>query len=333
MKLLALFKLAACATALSFVLPAAAQPAAAAKPVVVRLAYVTQPTHSFGIGAKAFKEELTKLVGNRYEVQEFPAGALGGERENMEQLQVGALEIAVTTAGVMANFVPETGILDIPFLFKNPQHAQAVMDGPIGEELLKKFSKHHMVGLAWGESGFRQLANNKRPVATPEDLRGIKLRTMEVPVHIKGFKTLGAQPTPIAFPEVYAALQQGTVDAVESPTQTMLTSKFFQVQKYLSMTNHIYAASAFLGSKRFFDGLPEADRKAFYQAARVGAKVMRKAVVENEAAQIEELKKLGMQVTTKVDTAKFQAVLAPAYAEFAKQYGQANIDRIKNYAY
>jgi tripartite ATP-independent transporter DctP family solute receptor len=333
MTISALFKLGVCAFMLSIALPAAAQTPAAAKPVIVRLAYVTQPTHSFGIGAKAFKEELTKLTRGKYEVQEFPAGALGGERENMEQLQIGALEIAVITAGVMGNFVPETGILDIPFLFKNSQHAQAVMDGPVGEELLQKFSKHHMVGLAWGESGFRQLANSKRPVVTPEDLKGIKLRTMEVPVHIKGFKTLGAQPTPISFPEVYAALQQGTVDAVESPTQTMLTSKFFQVQKYLSMTNHIYAASAFLASKRFMDGLPESDKKAFYQAARVGAKVMRKAVVDNEAAQIEELKKLGMQVTTKVDTAKFQAVLAPAYADFAKQYGQASIDRIKNYPY
>ncbi len=331
MKFTRLLAAAASAAAVLFTAPAAL--AAPPAKTIVRLAYVTQPTHSFGIGARAFKEELVKLTGGRFEVQEFPAGALGGERENMEQLQVGSLEVAIITAGVMGNFVPETGILDIPFLFRNEQHAQAVMDGEVGEELLRKFSKHHMVGLAWGESGFRQLANNKRPVATPDDLKGIKLRTMEVPVHIQGFKTLGALPTPIAFPEVYTALQQGTVDAVESPTQTMLTSKFFQVQKYLSMTNHIYAASAFLASKRFIDGLSEADRKAFFQAARVGAKVMRKAVIDNEAAQIEELKKLGMQVTTKVDTARFQATLAPAYADFAKKFGQANIDRIKNHKF
>lgn len=312
---------------------ASAQTPAPENAMNVRLAYVTQATHSFGIGAKAFTQELTRLTSGRYKVQEFPAGALGGERENMEQLQIGALEVSITTAGVMGNFVPETQVLDIPFLFKNYKHAHAVMDGPVGDELLNKFDRRMMVGLAWGESGFRQLANNKRPVVTPDDLKGLKLRTMENQVHIKGFKTLGAQPTPIAFPEVYTALQQGTVDAVESPTQTMLTSKFYQVQKHLSLTNHIYAASAFLASKMFFDKLPEADKQAFRQAAGVGATAMRKAVVESEAEQLAELKKAGVMVVSEVDAVKFQAALAPAYADFAKQFGQATIDRIKNHKY
>jgi tripartite ATP-independent transporter DctP family solute receptor len=299
----------------------------------LKMAYALSTSSHYGAGAAAFAKTIEAESGGKYSIEQFPNSALGGEREVIEGLQLGTIDVAIVSTGATLNFVPSTGVFDIPFLFRNEQHAQAVMDGEVGEELLRKFSKHHMVGLAWGESGFRQLANNKRPVATPDDLKGIKLRTMEVPVHIQGFKTLGALPTPIAFPEVYTALQQGTVDAVESPTQTMLTSKFFQVQKYLSMTNHIYAASAFLASKRFIDGLSEADRKAFFQAARVGAKVMRKAVIDNEAAQIEELKKLGMQVTTKVDTARFQATLAPAYADFAKKFGQANIDRIKNHKF
>ncbi len=305
--------------------------ASAQNPTPVRLAYVTQPAHSFGIGARAFTKKLSELAGVRFAVKEFPAGALGGEQQNIEQLQIGALEVSVTTTGVLANFVPEIGILDIPFLFRDPAHAHAVLDSKIGDELLAKLGKIGILGLAWGESGFRQLSNNVRPIRTPKDLQGIKLRTMQVQEHVTAFSALGAKPTVIAFPEVYTALQQGTADGAEGPTQTMLTSKFYEVQKYLSITNHLYAASAILVSKRFFDGLPAKDQAAFRTAARQAAEAQREAVYKGENKQLDELRAKGVRVETQVDIKAFEDALKPAYTQFARKFGAENIARIKNF--
>lgn len=310
---------------------AACAPALAQSPIVLKMGYALSPESHYGVGAKAFAETLGKLTNGRYQIQQFPNGALGGEREMIEQVQLGTLDLVSNSTGPVSNFVPEVGITDIPFLFKSPQHARAVLDGPIGQELLQKFPSHGLIALGWGEQGFRDLTNSKRQVSTPADLKGLKIRTMENPVHIEAFKVLGALPTPMAWPEVIPALQQHTIDGQENPISVIVSAKLSQVQKYLSLTRHVYSPTVFMVSPKVWSTLSDADKKAFTEAAQAGKVAMRKFVDEVEQKGVAELRAQGMQVDTNIDASKFQADLAPAYAQYAKKFGQANIDKIRNY--
>jgi tripartite ATP-independent transporter DctP family solute receptor len=289
---------------------------------------VAQNSHQ-GVAIDTFAREVEKRTGGRYKIQTFYAGALGGERESIEAVQLGTQELAFSSTGPVPNFVPEARILDIPFLFRDKAHARAVLDGAIGQELLDKFEGKGFKALAWAENGFRHMTNNKRAVNTPEDLKGLKLRTMENPVHITAYKGFGIVTTPMAFPEVFTALQQGTVDGQENPLPVILSAKFDQVQKHLSLTGHVYSPCIFVMNKGTFDKLSAADKKAFIEAAREGAKANRARVDEDDAKGVAELRSKGMQVIENVDKAKFVAALAPINAEFEKQFGKANIERIR----
>jgi tripartite ATP-independent transporter DctP family solute receptor len=227
--------------------------------------------------------------------------------------------------------VPEARILDIPFLFRDKAHARAVLDGPIGQELLAKFEPKGFKALAWGENGIRHMTNSKRSVNSPEDLKGLKMRTMENPVHVAAYKGLGIVTTPMAFPEVFTALQQGTVDGQENPLSVIMASKFDQVQKHLSLTGHVYSPGIFLMSKAAFDKLSAADKQAFLDAAKEGVKANRARVDQDDAQGVTELRSKGMTVIENLDKSKFVNTLAPINAEFEKQFGKANIDRIRNF--
>jgi tripartite ATP-independent transporter DctP family solute receptor len=253
------------------------------------MGYALGPDSHYGVGAKAFAETLSKLTNGRYQIQHFPNSALGGEREMIEQVQLGTLDIVSTSTGPVSNFVPDVGITDIPFLFKSPAHARAVLDGPIGQDLLKKFPSHGLIALGWGEQGFRDLTNSKHAVATPADLKGLKIRTMENPVHIEAFKTLGALPTPMAWPEVIPALQQHTIDGQENPISVIVSAKLSQVQKYMSLTRHVYSPTLFILSPGVWNRLSDSDKKAFKQAAAAGGKAMRQFVDEVEQKGVAEL--------------------------------------------
>ena len=229
----------------------------------------------------------------------------------------------------MPNFVPEARILDIPFLFRDKAHARAVLDGSIGQDMLAKFEPKGFKALAWGENGVRHMTNSKRAVNTPDDLKGLKLRTMENPVHIAAYKGFGIVPTPMAFPEVFTALQQGTVDGQENPLSVIMASKFDQVQKHLSLTGHVYSPGIFLMSKAAFDKLSAADKTAFIESAKEGAKANRARDDEDDAKGVADLKSKGMSVVENLDKAKFVAALVPVNAEFEKQFGKAEIDKIR----
>src|SRR3712207_4819177 len=183
---------------------------------------VPQNSHS-GNAVDAFAKEIEARTGGRYKIQNFYSSALGAERESVEAVQLGTLDLTLTSTGPLPNFVPEIAILDIPFLFRDYAHARAVLDGPIGDELLKKFESKGIKALAWGENGFRHMTNSKRPINAPEDVKGLKMRTVENPVHIQAFKALGINPTPMAFSEVFTALQQGTVDGQENPLSVIIS--------------------------------------------------------------------------------------------------------------
>ena len=313
----------ACSLSLALVAPALAQ-----TNMKINIS-VAQNSHQ-GVAIDTFAKEVERRTNGRYKVQTFYSGSLGGERESIEAVQLSTQELTFSSSGPVPNFVPEARILDIPFLFRDKAHARAVLDGPIGQEMLTKFDAKGFKALAWGENGIRHMTNSKRAVNAPDDLKGLKMRTMENPVHVAAYKGLGIVTTPMAFPEVFTALQQGTVDGQENPLSVIMAAKFDQVQKHLSLTGHVYSPGIFLMSKPVFDKLSAADKQAFLDAAKEGVKANRARVDEDDAKGVAELRAKGMTVVENVDKAKFVSTLTPVNAEFEKQFGKANIDKIRS---
>jgi len=303
----------------------------AAAQTTMKISISTAQNSHQGVAIDTFAREVEKRTSGRYKVQTFYNGSLGGERESIEAVQLGTQELAFSSTGPVPNFVPETKILDVPFLFRDKAHARAVLDGPIGQEMLAKFDSKGFKALAWAENGFRHMTNSKRSVNGPEDLKGLKMRTMENPVHIAAYKGFGIITTPMAFPEVFTALQQGTVDGQENPLSVIISAKFDQVQKHLSLTGHVYSPAIFLMNKAAFDKLPAADKQAFLDAAKEGTKANRARVDEDDAKGVADLRAKGMTVVENVDKAKFVSALAPVNGEFEKQFGKANIEKIRNF--
>lgn len=317
------------ATALALALAAGFSTMAAAQTTMRISISIPQNSHQ-GVAIDTFAKEVEKRTAGRYKIQPFYSGALGAEREATEAVQLGTQELTFTSTGPVPNFVPEVKILDVPFLFRDYAHARAVLDGPIGQELLQKFDARGIKALAWGENGFRHMTNSKRAVNGPEDLKGLKMRTMENPVHVQAYKGFGIIPTPMAFSEVFTALQQGTVDGQENPLSVITSAKFDQVQKYLTLTGHVYSPCVFLMNKESFDKLSAADKTAFLEAAKEGVKANRLRVDSDEKIAVADLRAKGMTVVDQVDKTRYQATLAPVYADFEKQFGKANLDRIRN---
>ena len=304
--------------------------AAASAQTVLKIGYTPTQTSHYGVGATVLCDEIEKGTQGRYKCQHFPNGSLGGEREMIEAVQLGTLDIVNTSTGPVGNFVPEVKIVDIPFLFRDYDHARRYLDGP-GQGLLTKFPAKGLVALAWTENGFRHMTNSKRSIVKPEDASGLKMRTMENKVHMEGYRAFGIQPTPMAFPEVFGALQQGTVDGQENPIPVILSSKFSQVQKHLSLTGHVYSPALYLTSPRVMNKLSDADKKVFYEAAKKATVAQRLKVNEDEANGIAQLEKEGMTVVRKVDGVAFREALRATYANYSKEFGADNIRKIQDF--
>lgn len=302
---------------------------AAQAQTVLKIGYATTKESHYGVGSTVFCDEVEKGTQGRYKCQHFPSSALGGEREQIEAVQIGTQDLVNTSTGPVGNFVPEVKIVDIPFLFRDYDHARKVMDGAIGQDILAKFPSKGIIALGWTENGFRHMTNNKREIVKPADASGLKMRTMENKVHMDGYKTFGIQPTPMAFPELFGALQQGTVDGQENPIPVILSSKFAQVQKHLSLTSHVYSPALLLLSPKTWNKLSDADKKVFTAAAKKAGEAQRKKVNEDEAKGIAQLEKDGMKVVRNVDGNAFREALKPAYASYAKEFGADNIKKIQ----
>ncbi|HEX7889425.1 MAG TPA: TRAP transporter substrate-binding protein [Ramlibacter sp.] len=303
---------------------------AAQAQTVLKIGYATTKESHYGVGSTVFCDEVEKGTQGRYKCQHFPSSALGGEREQIEAVQLGTQDLVNTSTGPVGNFVPEVKIVDIPFLFRDYDHARKVMDGPIGQDILAKFPSKGIIALGWTENGFRHMTNSKRDIVKPSDAAGLKMRTMENKVHMDGYKTFGILPTPMAFPELFGALQQGTVDGQENPIPVILSSKFSQVQKHLSLTGHVYSPALLLLSPKTWNKLSDADKKVFTAAAKKGGEAQRKKVNEDEANGIAQLEKDGMKVVRKVDGNAFREALKPAYVSYAKEFGADNIRKIQD---
>jgi TRAP-type transport system periplasmic protein len=303
---------------------------AQAQTTILKIGYATSKESHYGVGTTAFCEEIEKGTQGRYKCQHFPSSALGGEREQIEAVQLGTQDLVNTSTGPVGNFVPEVKIVDIPFLFRDYDHARKVMDGPIGQDILSKFPSKGIIALGWTENGFRHMTNSKRDIVKPADAAGLKMRTMENKVHMDGYRTFGILPTPMAFPELFGALQQGTVDGQENPIPVILSSKFSQVQKHLSLTGHVYSPALLLMSPKVWTKLSDADKKVFTEAAKKAGAAQRKKVNDDENSGIAQLEKEGVKVTKVVDGNAFREALKPAYVGYAKEFGADNIKKIQD---
>jgi tripartite ATP-independent transporter DctP family solute receptor len=232
--------------------------------------------------------------------------------------------------GPGGNFVPEVRVVDIPFLFRDYGHAHKVLDGQIGPDLLKKFPGKGLIALAWLENGFRHITNNKHPVNTPDDVKGLKLRTMENKVHMEAFKAMGVLPTPMSMAELFTALQQGTVDGQENPIPVILSNKLYTVQKNVSLTGHVYSPALLIVSPGIWNSLSDADKQAFHAAAKAAVEANRKRVTADEASGVATIKAAGVKVVETVDHAQFEKAVQPAYAIFAKEFGADRIKQIQD---
>jgi len=281
-----------------------------------KLAQANPKGHPLITGGEKFAELVAAKSGGKMKVNLFPGGVLGSDAASVSALQGGTIEIVVLNSGILASQVKEFAIYDFPFLFANGKEADAVVDGPFGQKLHAKLQEKGIVGLAYWELGFRQMTNSKRPIMKVEDIAGLKLRVIPNKINIDWVKALDANPTPLAFTELYSALEQKAVDGQENPLSVILANKFAEVQKYLTITNHQYNPQSMIFSKKVWDALTPAERKVLQDSANEAAKFERQVTREADAGTLDQLKKAGMQVNElpAAEVAKLRERMKPVIA-------------------
>lgn len=293
-------------------------------------AHTTPPDHPYSLGMVRFAQLLRERTHGRVNIQIHDSRQLGDERQVVEGLQLGTVDLTVTSTGPLGGFVPAMNVLDLPFLFRDSAHAYAVLDGGIGQGLLRKFEAVDITGLAFWENGFRHITSAKRPVRGPDDLKGLKIRVMENKVHQAAFRQLGADATPMAWGEVFTSLQQGLLDAQENPIPIIATFKLYEVQKYLSLTGHVYSPAPLLISRKVWERMPADIQKIVRDTADEVARVQRRLVRSQEQKQLGELKSKGMTVIESPDKAAFREALKPVIEQFQGQFGPGLVQQIRD---
>jgi TRAP-type transport system periplasmic protein len=301
----------------------ACAPALAQNKFVLKLAHsdsADMATSRKAVMADAFAKAVKAKSGGRIDVQVFGAGALGGERELVEGVKNGFIQAGLAS-GVMANFYPSAMVTDIPYLFPNDAIADKVMDGPFGQKLSESFhAATGMHNLCFGEVGFRHFSTGKQAVHSPKDLKGLKIRVQETPLYVTEMKALGAQPTPIAFPETYTALQTGVVDGEENPLPTMIFAKFYEVQKHVTLDGHNYGVDWFVLSDKFYKSLPADLQKVVTDSAKEACAAERKANRQFTAngAKILAEKGVAVYTPTAAEMGEFRSAAQPPVIDFLK---------------
>ncbi len=303
---------------------------ALAQNVTYNIGYLLSRESQLGVGASVFANEVAKQTHGRIIIEQQPNAVLGGEVEMLNGMQVGTVDMAFITGAPLPYIIPEVGVFNIPFIFRDIEHAHAVLDGPIGQSYLEKFKEKNLVALAWGENGLRHLTNSKRPIIQPDDLKGLKLRVPQSEVMIIGFKALGADVSSLPFPKLYEALQSNQFDGQENPIATILFSKFSQVQKYLTLSGHVYDPALILISGDIWNDLKDDDRAVLIEAAKMGAKASRDAAGEAQRTGIEILRQQGMNVVETIDRPRFAAALEGIRPTYEKQFGVEIIKKIED---
>lgn len=323
-----LIKSAIAALALSVVGMAAAQDI---KDHAFKLSLQNPKGHPLATGAEKFAELVAAKSGGKMKINVFAGGVLGGDAANVSALQGGTIEIVVLNSGILASQAKEFAVYDFPFLFANGQEADAVVDGPFGKAMHAKLNDKGIVGLAYWELGFRNITNSKRPLTKVEDIAGLKLRVIPNAINVDWVKALDANPTPLAFPEVYAALEQKAIDGQENPVSVILANKFAEVQKYLAITNHQYNPQSVIFSKKVWDTLSADEKKVLQDSAVEAGKYQRQVSREASASTIDALKKAGMQVSefSPAEVAKLREKMKPVIAKHAAIVGEATVKELQ----
>jgi tripartite ATP-independent transporter DctP family solute receptor len=289
---------------------------------VIKLGTTVNERDSFQIAAEKFAELVKGRTGGVFGIEIYPNGALGDERTMLESMQMGTLDMGIITSGPFVNFVPDMGVLDMPFMFASNEEAYKVLDGGIGRGLLNKLETANLKGLAYAERGFRNLTNSVRSVKSADAVKGLKIRVMENEVYISTFTALGINTVPMAWTEALTALQQNTINGQENPINVIHSYKLWESQKYVTMTRHAYASAILTMSLKKFNSLPADVQKIFLDAAQEAAVYERKWVAENESQQMADLEANGMEVIREPDLGSFRTAVASVYQKYNSQYGE-----------
>ncbi len=290
----------------------------------LKLGYGIPEEHPLGQGVNKFIEIIEEKSGGKIKITPYPATQLGSESQMIAAVRGGIQEMVIPSSAPLTGFVPEYALFDFPFLFRNEKEAHAVLDGPVGERMLDVLSQHGLKGLCFWENGFRVVTNNKRPITKAEDIKGLKIRTMQSPVYLDVFNTLGANAVPMAFTELFTALETGAVDAQENPYAIIDAGKFDEVQKYVSATKHSYAPFPVMIGKKLWDQFTPDEQKIFEEACTEAQAHQRKISYERNTALVKELQEKGMQFNELApeELARMREMLAPVAEKYTKQVGE-----------
>ncbi len=298
----------------------------------IKFGHLNNPDHPTSLGVRKFAEIVAAKSAGKIKVQEFPASQLGNELQQQSAVQGGVQEMLVASTTSLNGIVKEFGLLDFPFLFANATQADALVDGPLGQMLTAKLPEKGVIVLGFFDLGFRNVTNSKRPIMKGSDLDGLKLRVIPNPVFLETFKTFKANPIPMAFAELYGALESKAVDGQENPFAVIVSNKLYEVQKYVSGTNHVYATNPIQISKRFWDRLSPVEQKLIQDAATEAQNWQRAVSREVSAKALGELTAKGMVYNDvpAAELAKMRAEVRPVYEKFAAAYDPAIVTLFKS---
>lgn len=294
-----------------------------AKTIQIKMGSVNAdtPRDNYALAYRSFAAEVEKLIPGQVEFKFFPSTQLGDEKEMVEGMTFGTMDMAPITNAVVSNLVSAFMLNDMPFLFANAEQAHEILDGPIGQQMLDMLQAKKIKGLAFFEGGFRNMVNNNRPITKPADVEGIKFRVMQAPTFIKMFDALGGNAVPMPYSETFTAVQQGTVDGLEIPIASIYSSRYYEIVKFLSLTQHTYSAIPMLISMKTWDKLSKDQQDAFQKAARLANKIQRQQVGGNNATLIKEMQEKGVKVNDVDDPAAFRQKVLPVYEIFREKIG------------
>lgn len=310
------------ATALSCAVAGVAS-AADVKPRLIRFGYGLNEESVQGRAARYLAQELEKVSGGKLKMKTFGSANLGSDEQMQGALVGGVQEMMVGSTAPLAGMVKEFGVFDLPFLFNSEKEADAVLDGPLGQDMLKKLEAKGLVGLVYWENGFRNMTNSKRPIARAEDLQGIKLRVMQNQIALGVFNTLGANAVPMPFSELFTALETRTVDGQENPITTIQSSKFYEVQPYLTITRHVYTPWVVMASKKWWDTLSADEQKMIRQAAASSRDFERRDSRADSQKAMTTLEKAGMKINTvsPEEVARMRQKVQPVVDKYTQELG------------
>ncbi|WP_352401465.1 DctP family TRAP transporter solute-binding subunit [Synergistes jonesii] len=306
----------------------AAGAASAAPEYTIKVGYIGSETHPTMQAMKTFAKDVEAGSKGKIKVELYPNAQLGGDRELCEGVQMGTIQMAIPSTSALAGFDKRIQVLDLPYLFTTRKAAFDAVDGELGQKLNSYLEKKGFVVLGYQENGFRHVTNSKRPIKSPADLKGLKIRTMENPMHIAFFKELGANPTPMSWGELYTALQQGTVDAQENPYAMIDDGKFYEVQKYVSETGHVFSYEILIANKKFMDKLPKELNKLVADEAHKAIMAQRASMEKEEEAFKAKVTKAGLKANplTPEEKKPFVEATKKVYGQFEKDLGKEIMD-------